>query len=112
MTKSEEAVAKLPFEKDPYFPYQYPEEEIAACEALIGKSFPEDLSWYLKNVGWRKIDYDLRSILVRNREYIYELMFEAAEHETERLQKLPGAQRRRPAAAWTGALLSDRKDRR
>ncbi len=82
MTKIEEAVAKLPFEKDPYFPYQYPEEEIAACEGLFGQPFPEDLRWYLTNVGWRKIDYDHRSILVKNGEYIYELMFEAAEHET------------------------------
>lgn len=65
MTRIEEAVAQLPFEKDPYFPYQYSKEEIAACEALIDQPFPEDLRWYLRNVGWRKIDYDHRSILVK-----------------------------------------------
>lgn len=33
------------------------------------------------DVGWRKIDYDRRILLVRQSDYLHDLKFEAVEHE-------------------------------
>ncbi|MBW6423769.1 hypothetical protein KX729_20115 [Rhizobium sp. XQZ8] len=72
----ENVVAGLPYEKEPFFPFRYEEETIKACETAVGQPFPEDLRWYLANVGWREIDYDHRAILVREGDYLYLLNFE------------------------------------
>jgi len=76
MSRIESVVAGLPYEKEPFFPFRYDEETITACEAVVGQPFPEDLRWYLANVGWREIDYDYRAILVRGGDYLYLLDFE------------------------------------
>ncbi|GAA3918142.1 hypothetical protein GO495_20595 [Chitinophaga oryziterrae] len=77
----ESAVAGIPYEKAPSSPYQYTNEAIADCELLAGNPFPEDFKWYLLHVGWRRLSFDHRSMLVPNGEYIYHLQFEAAEHQ-------------------------------
>lgn len=46
----------------------------------MGRPLPEDVRWYLANVGWRKIDYGQRTILVRRGDYLHDMEFEAAEH--------------------------------
>ncbi|MGL5631749.1 MAG: SMI1/KNR4 family protein [Azovibrio sp.] len=79
--KIETVVAGMPYEKDPYFPFQYSPEKITELEGSIGSSFPDDFRWYLLNVGWRKIDYDHRTILIRYGAYLHDLQFEAAENE-------------------------------
>ncbi|MFN7976432.1 MAG: hypothetical protein U0166_29545 [Acidobacteriota bacterium] len=81
MSRIESIVAGLHFEKDAGSSCQYPVEIVSACEALVGCPFPEDVRWYLVHVGWRKLDFDHRSMLVRNGDYIYELQFEGAEHQ-------------------------------
>jgi|GEM_PF-2654194 len=75
-------IESIPYEKEPSFPYQYTDEVISGCELLAGKPFPDDFKWYLSHVGWRKISFDHRSMLVENGEYIYHLQFEAVEHQT------------------------------
>lgn len=77
----EDIVSIIPFERDPYFPHCYSAEAIEVAERHVGGMFPDDFKWYLLNVGWRKIDYDHRSILIRNQEYLYDLRFEGAEPE-------------------------------
>jgi hypothetical protein len=79
MNTIEAAVANIPFEKEPC---QYTAEGIADAELLTGKPFPNDFKWYLLNIGWQKIAYDHRSILIPNEEYIYTLQFEGVEHQT------------------------------
>jgi hypothetical protein len=79
--KIESVVAAIRYEKDPYFPFQYSPEEIAELEDCIGKPFPDVFRWYLLNVGWRKIDYDHQTILVRRGDYLHDLQFEAAENQ-------------------------------
>lgn len=81
MSRIESVVAGLRYEKDPYPPFKYDEETIAACEAATDRPFPEDLRWYLANVGWWKIEYDYRSILVRGGDYLYRLDFEAVDNQ-------------------------------
>jgi hypothetical protein len=77
----EKAVAAIPYEKDPYSPFQYSPERIGELEDRIGKPFPDDFRWYLVDVGWRKIDYDYRTILIKRGDYLHDLQFEAAENE-------------------------------
>src|SRR5690606_17890709 len=36
---------------------------------------------YLANIGWRKIDYDHQTILVKVGDYLHDLQFEAVENE-------------------------------
>lgn len=85
--KIETVVAAIPYEKDPYFPFQYSLETLAELEARIGRPLPEDVRWYLANVGWRKIDYGQRTILVRRGEYLHDLEFEAAENQVFALNR-------------------------
>ena len=87
MNKIESVVAGMKYEPVPSFPYQYTNEVITAAEQLAGKKFPEDFKWYLLNVGWRKLAYDYRSILVPTGGYIYTLQFEGAEHQTFSLNR-------------------------
>ncbi len=71
----------MPYDQDLYAPFQYSAATIEKLEERIGRRFPEDFRWYLANVGWRKIDFDYRSILVRRGGYLHDLHFEAAEDE-------------------------------
>lgn len=81
MSTVEAVVAALPYEKDPYPPFQYTFDTVEALERLIGAPFPDDFRWYLENIGWRKLDYDHQTILVPRGEYIHALAFEAVENE-------------------------------
>lgn len=71
----------MPYEKDPCSPFQYSKKIIDELELKVGKSFPDDFLWYLENIGWRKIDYDHQTILVRAGDYLHDLQFEAVENE-------------------------------
>lgn len=73
--------AAIPYEKDPYSPFQYSKAITDELELKLGKSFPDDFLWYLANIGWRKIDYDYQTILVRVGEYLHDVQFEAVENE-------------------------------
>jgi hypothetical protein len=79
--KIESVVAGIAYEKDPCVPFQYSPEAIGELEGRIGRPFPDDFRWYLANVGWRRIDYDHRTILVRRGEYLHDLKFEGAENQ-------------------------------
>jgi hypothetical protein len=79
MQKIESVVAGIPYENGPL---KYSHEVVSEIEALTGKPFPEDFRWYLLNIGWQKIAFDYRKILVPNGEYIYALQFEGVEHQT------------------------------
>jgi hypothetical protein len=87
MNKIESAVAAIPYEKEPSFPYQYTDEVIAGIEQVLGASLPDDFKWYLSNIGWRKIAWDYRAILISNEAYIYTLRFDAVEHQAFALNR-------------------------
>ncbi|TDT99472.1 SMI1/KNR4 family protein SUKH-1 [Azorhizobium sp. AG788] len=80
MTSIETAVSALRLEKDPSEPFTYSPEEIDALETLTGVRFPEDFRWYLAHVGWRKLDYDHATLLLRPVAHVYALEFRAVEH--------------------------------
>jgi hypothetical protein len=81
MSKIESVAANIPYEKDPYGPYQYSVENIAAWEQLVGRSFPDDFKWYLLNIGSLRTDSNHRAIIIRADEYLYLLKFEAVEKQ-------------------------------
>ncbi len=75
VSKIESIVQSIPYEKDPYDPYQYS---------------PEDFKWYLLNFGWRKIDYDHRSILVPKDDYLYHLQLQYIERPDSTMSNYKG----------------------
>ena len=74
--KIETVVETIPYEKDPPPPFQYASETLVDIERRIGRALPDDLRWYLANVGSRQIKYGQRTILVRHADYLHDLVFE------------------------------------
>ncbi|GJD96044.1 SMI1/KNR4 family protein [Methylobacterium iners] len=81
MTEIEAAVAAIPYEDAYGTPERYTDDAITACEQQVGRPLPPMLRWYLTNVGWRKLAYDHRSILVPDAAYLCLLAFEGADHQ-------------------------------
>ncbi|MCR4265794.1 SMI1/KNR4 family protein [Nitratireductor sp. ZSWI3] len=73
-------ISRLPYEKNPYAPFQYETETIEELEALTGIGFPEDFRWYLSNVGWLDIRDRQGFILVADGDYLSALEFTAADN--------------------------------
>lgn len=75
MSRIEDAVAGVRYEKAPYYPYRYDQETVDEIEAMLGRPLPDDLRWYLLNIGRLGLEYDHSSLLVRRGEALLNLRF-------------------------------------
>ncbi len=81
MSRIEDAVAAVRYEKDPCYPYRYDQETVDEIEAMVGRPLPEDMRWYLLNVGRLGLEYDHNSLLVRRGEALLNLRFKGVEDQ-------------------------------
>lgn len=81
MSRIEDAVAGMRYEKDPYYPYRYDPQTVNDIEAMVSRPLPEDMRWYLLNIGRLGLEYDHSSLLVQRGEALLNLRFEGVEDQ-------------------------------
>lgn len=81
MSRIKSAVASVRYEKDPYYSYRYDQETIDDIEAMVGRPLPDDLRWYLLNIGRWELEFDHSFVLVRRGEALLVLRFRAIEDQ-------------------------------
>lgn len=81
MSRIEDAVVGMRYEKDPYYAYRYDQETVDDIEAMLGRPLPEELRWYLLNIGRWELEYDNSSLLVRRGEALLNLRFKGIEDQ-------------------------------
>lgn len=78
MSRIEDTVGRARYERDPYYSYRYDAETVDAIEALVGQPLPEDIRWYLLNIGSWKFEYDYSAVLVARGDALLNLRFKGA----------------------------------
>lgn len=81
MSRIEDTVGRARYERDPYYSYRYDAETVDAIEALVGQPLPEDIRWYLLNIGSWKFEYDYSAVLVARGDALLNLRFKGVEDQ-------------------------------